>query len=647
MSGTSSPKVGAPPPNSNQTLCRNILIHGYCKFADKGCAFRHSTEPSPPKSTLGGTTSEVTSGSGSNAALKKRMNVASPAFTPKSLVPQSASPTAATAASVAKSGTVAQSASPGPSQSPRSPAKRNITFNPQLQFNPDKSASLASQFASTGISSGGQSPADLPPSVAHTSLPPHHHLLSSGTGGSGAGSPLPSPAISHNTNVGPHHAPPPPPPPPPHHHHHNHHHPPPPPPPPPPMPDYGHYQPSAFPLQYHLYAPQLKPPRLASHEKSTHDLFLPNDIHEYLFRRNEAALQQMHVPGLPEQVHTYHSLVPLDTNIGHNFWTYKATSSVDGKLYCLRRLDNFTVVHEQAIQTVQLWKDIHHVNLVSVHEAFTTRAFGDHSLIFVYDYCPLAQTLSTVVSQQKSHPSLDRIWSYAVQILAALRIVHSHGRALRKIDAKSILVVGTNQLKIANAAMMDVLRFDDSHTDEKDDLVQVGELLNEIATGPKFASATFTKFTSGLIDGSMDLDAAIKYTAPYALDVYSAALTKGNEMEWHLQRELENSRLVRLLCKLGFINERPEYSRDPRWSDTGDRYIIKLFRDYVFHQVDDQGHPIVDLAHVLTCLNKLDAGIKENLLLVSRDEQNCLIVSYNEIRQCIDSSFRELLREAV
>lgn len=123
--------------------------------------------------------------------------------------------------------------------------------------------------------------------------------------------------------------------------------------------------------------------------------------------------------------------------------------------------------------------------------------------------------------------------------------------------------------------------------------------------------------------------------------------------------ELENGRLVRLLSKFGFINERPEFARDPRWSETGDRYIIKLFRDYVFHQVDEHGRPVVNLSHVLTCLNKvsgvchmqltlclhsmtaqLDAGIDERIMLVSRDEQNCLVVSYRDIKTCIDSTFR-------
>jgi len=63
------------------------------------------------------------------------------------------------------------------------------------------------------------------------------------------------------------------------------------------------------------------------------------------------------------------------------------------------------------------------------------------------------------------------------------------------------------------------------------------------------------------------------------------------------------------------------FEHDPRWSESGDRYLIKLFRDFVFHQVDDQGRPVVDLSHVLTCLNKLDAGIEDKVMLVSRDGQ--------------------------
>ena len=47
---------------------------------------------------------------------------------------------------------------------------------------------------------------------------------------------------------------------------------------------------------------------------------------------------------------------------------------------------------------------------------------------------------------------------------------------------------------------------------------------------------------------------------------------------------MENGRLLRLLVKLGFVNERPEGDVDAQWAETGDRYLLKLLRDHVFHQ---------------------------------------------------------------
>jgi hypothetical protein len=47
------------------------------------------------------------------------------------------------------------------------------------------------------------------------------------------------------------------------------------------------------------------------------------------------------------------------------------------------------------------------------------------------------------------------------------------------------------------------------------------------------------------------------------------------------------------------------FDHDARWSETGDRYIIKLFRDFVFHSVDEEGRPLMNLSHVLACLNKV------------------------------------------
>ena len=52
------------------------------------------------------------------------------------------------------------------------------------------------------------------------------------------------------------------------------------------------------------------------------------------------------------------------------------------------------------------------------------------------------------------------------------------------------------------------------------------------------------------------------------------------KMDEALASEYESGRGLRLLLKLGFVNERPEFGVDTRWSESGDCYVLKLFRDY-------------------------------------------------------------------
>lgn len=80
------------------------------------------------------------------------------------------------------------------------------------------------------------------------------------------------------------------------------------------------------------------------------------------------------------------------------------------------------------------------------------------------------------------------------------------------------------------------------------------------------------------------------------------------------------------------ITERAELELDASWAETGDRYLLKLFRDWVFHRHTDTGAPSVDWGFVVEALNKLDAGVPEKILLMSRDEMSMLVVSYREIK---------------
>ena len=67
----------------------------------------------------------------------------------------------------------------------------------------------------------------------------------------------------------------------------------------------------------------------------------------------------------------------------------------------------------------------------------------------------------------------------------------------------------------------------------------------------------------------------------------------------------------------------------------------------------EDGRPFLDMAHVITSLNRLDAGIPDKVLqsishvaqrhypsfqvcLMSRDELNVLVVSYAELKNCLE-----------
>lgn len=114
----------------------------------------------------------------------------------------------------------------------------------------------------------------------------------------------------------------------------------------------------------------------------------------------------------------------------------------------------------------------------------------------------------------------------------------------------------------------------------------------------------------------------------------------------HLRNEYENGRLLRILVKLGFINERPENASAPAWAETGDRYILKLFRDYLFHQQMPDGTPILDCGHIVSSLNKVDAGDPEQIVMSSRNGKDLLIVSHADIHMCLEKSFVDLSLQA-
>jgi PAB-dependent poly(A)-specific ribonuclease subunit 3 len=353
-------------------------------------------------------------------------------------------------------------------------------------------------------------------------------------------------------------------------------------------------------------------------------------------------------------------------------------STKDGKCYTLRRLEGYRLTNEQAIRTFYPWKEVNNGSVVKIHEAFTTRDFGDSSLIFVTDYHPNSKTLAemyipTAKRYAQHIPQLiseTAIWGWVVQFACALKAVHSAGLAVRALHPSKVLLTSKNRIRINGHAVLDVVKFDAAiplEDQQQDDFVQLGHLIVSIATNTSAASNLpkareimtryYTPKMKELVDWLLrtpntnvnppeekTVDILLAGLTDEMVSTFDSQLHAEDTVTSTLMAELENGRLVRLMAKLGLINERPEFDHNTRWSETGERYQLRLFRDYVFHAVDAQGNPVTNLGHIITCLNKLDAGSLETVQLVSRDEQHQYIVSYKELKKGIETSFNELTR---
>ena len=94
---------------------------------------------------------------------------------------------------------------------------------------------------------------------------------------------------------------------------------------------------------------------------------------------------------------------------------------------------------------------------------------------------------------------------------------------------------------------------------------------------------------TSLLSGQGSASLHLREASEHLADELDLTLAAADALHSHLRSEYDNGRVLRLLLQLGLINERPEYAHAPQWSETGDRYVLKLFRDYLFHQTRADG----------------------------------------------------------
>ena len=210
----------------------------------------------------------------------------------------------------------------------------------------------------------------------------------------------------------------------------------------------------------------------------------------------EATFDEVH-PDVPIEVDNYHTLCPIEpinTDGGASVFgfpsvVYKAFSLADGLPYVIRRMVGFRLTDPKSMACVDAWKKINHANIIKLREVFTTKDFHDHSLAFVYDYHPLAETLLTrhFTTGQGFVPE-PLLWSYIIQITSALRAVHANGIAARIVHPSKVLISGRNRIRLSSACVLDVLQYAEGQMSpaaishyQQEDLLALGRLILALA----------------------------------------------------------------------------------------------------------------------------------------------------------------------
>lgn len=368
-------------------------------------------------------------------------------------------------------------------------------------------------------------------------------------------------------------------------------------------------------------------------------------------------------------------MMPLDADssvrgatgsTGYNTTVFKVISTDDGMPYVLRRVDGLrrTSMNPHICAAVAGgWRKVAHGAIIPLRDVFVTGS----ALFFVHDYVPGAQSLQerflSATSTAVGPLPEALLWSVACQLATAIRAAHRASLSLRCVhNPARMLLDAFGRVRFNGAGLLDVLEAESKKSLaelQTGDLLGLGYLLLSLATRSSTASSTpqesmarvaaaysreFAKLVHSLVSEPMSADSAISLLAGRLGDELDAQYLIVDALDSHLAKEADNGRLLRICIKMLSVLERGEVAGDPAWSEQGDRYVIKLLRDYIFHQVTPDGAPLVDLGHSLEALNRLDIGDPSRVLLSSRDGRTMLASTYAEARSFLNTAFDHLRR---
>ncbi|CAB1110773.1 unnamed protein product [Ectocarpus sp. CCAP 1310/34] len=425
----------------------------------------------------------------------------------------------------------------------------------------------------------------------------------------------------------------------------------------------------------------------APQRRTMHSTAVPEQLWAEFQNHSLSVLRQLppddeRLKEIPPQ---FYAAFPLDDasktrgtagSFGYPSETYKVIQHHNGQAFALRRFDTARTTAKIVAMGTEIWLSMPEHPAITrpreVGKTETRTACGGlpvaflhrNALFFVSDFHPGAETLSErFIQRQGGLLSEGLLWRLMCQLLSALRATHAAGAALRNVHPSRVLycLVG-DRVRVNWVGCLDVLEYETRKQArvselQRQDMVDLGSLILALACRHPVTAASrgeslafmaqhYTPELHNLAASLVSKKPPSVFevcvaTAHHTMDAMENTLMANGALQSHLASEYDNGRLLRLLLKLGTVNERPDQGGVGEWSETGERYILKLFRDYLFHQVDADGEPVMDFGHVYQSLSLLDAGNEEKILLTSRDKRSLLVVSFADVKRCLEEAFAE------
>jgi PAB-dependent poly(A)-specific ribonuclease subunit 3 len=302
--------------------------------------------------------------------------------------------------------------------------------------------------------------------------------------------------------------------------------------------------------------------------------------------------------------HIQNNATPPRSSFGYPSSTFQVVSREDGYLYCIRRFDSVkSVSHKIAATVLDQWSALEHPGLATLQNCFVSQ----RAVFFVHQFISGGASVRDRFLMGNQYMSENLLWSTTCQLVTVLRRIHGAHLACRTLDSRHVLVqmdVHRLKLVVTCPAILDALEFEARKPLgdlQREDIRMLGYLILSMATGTevtissdanvvanceRFCSQNFSRelhnlcmtlIRSSTPPSILDVSRAL---AGRIMDEYESTQVNLSRMERSLGAEYESGRIARLMMKLGFVNERPEFGPNRRWAQSGDCYVLSLFRDY-------------------------------------------------------------------